>query len=151
MGNMGNYWGIEAIPEMILSFKHKLSARKLITVGSSKGGSCALLYGAKTGADYIIAGACQYRIGTYLNCPYHIMSLRELTGEKDSLKEVSKKAISRLDDLIFEALKENRNIKNTKIWLHYSNKEHTFFSDIKFLIEDLKKIRLQFFRRHKRI
>jgi len=144
LGNMGNYWGIEAVPEMIFNLKDKLSAKKLITVGSSKGGSCALFYGAKIGADYIIAGACQYRIGTYLNCPYHIMSLRELTGEKDTLKEVSNEAISYLDNLIFQALKENQTIKNTKIWLHYSNREHTFFSDIKFLIEDLEKLGYNF-------
>lgn len=140
LGNRGYYWGLEAVPNMINSFKDRLSAKKIITLGSSKGGSCALLFGAKVVADCIISGACQYKIGTYLNCPYHIASLRELTGEKDTSKEVSKESIEQLDSLIYTALKENRNIKNTKIWLHYSNQEHTFFSDIKFLVDDLKKL-----------
>lgn len=138
LGNSGDYWGLKAIPQMIFNFKEKLSAKKIVTAGSSKGGSCALLFGAKVGADYIIAGACQYKIGTYMNCPYHIRSLRELTGEIDIKKDVSEEAIERLDNLVFKALKENKNLNNTKIWLHYSDKEHTYFSDIQFLVDDLK-------------
>lgn len=64
----------------------------VVTIGSSKGGTCAILYGLMTNAEYIIAGACQYRIGSYLNCPYHINSQHELTGKKevgfDDIKDI---------------------------------------------------------------
>ena len=36
------------------------------TAGSSKGGTCAIYFGLKIGAQKIFSGACQYNIGTYL-------------------------------------------------------------------------------------
>lgn len=79
-----------------------------------------MLYGALAHANYVIAGACQYRIGTYLNCDYHIASLRKLTG----LELVTAEAIEELDNFTVDALKDNQE-KSMKIWLHYSKEEHT--------------------------
>lgn len=135
LGCNGNYWGLKYVPALIAEFQKAGGYQKLITAGSSKGGTCAILYGMLLHADYILAGACQYRIGTYLNCDYHIGSLRELTGENP----VSKEAIETLDSILIDAIRNNKHKSKTKIFLHYSNKEHTYKEHIEELIADLKK------------
>lgn len=45
---------------------NNIQFRDVISIGSSKGGSAALYYGFKYGFGNVIAGAPQYKIGTYL-------------------------------------------------------------------------------------
>ena len=133
LGCDGNYWGLEAIPELIKMIQKKCNCKFLVMTGSSKGGTCALLYGARLGADYIIAGSCQYKIGSYMLNPYHLNSLKVLTGEK----VIQKATIEFLDSLCYENLKNNINKDHTKIYLHYSDNEETYEKHIKYLIRDL--------------
>ena len=133
LGSNGDYWGLDAIPRLIKFIKGKQKNNLVVTIGSSKGGTCAILYGLMTNVDYIIAGACQYRIGSYLNCPYHINSLHELTGKK----EVGFDDIKELDDIMINTVR-NSNSKKTRIYLHYSDQEHTYKEHIEELLKDLK-------------
>ena len=103
-------------------------------IGSSKGGTCAILYGLLCGAKSIVAGAPQYKIGSYLNCNYHINSLRKLTGEK----QPSADKIKELDEIVPRILRERKN-DNIKIFLHYSDQEHTYKEHIMELLYDLHK------------
>ena len=133
LGSNGNYWGLKAIPELINMIQKKCKCKVLVMTGSSKGGTCALLYGARLGADYIIAGSCQYKIGSYMLNPYHINSLKVLTGVND----IQKEAVDFLDSLCYESLKNNVNKDKTKVYLHYSDKEETYEKHIKYLVQDL--------------
>lgn len=134
LGANGDYWGLQAIPELIKMIMKKNKCKTLVTAGSSKGGTCALLYGAKLGAEYIIAGACQYKIGSYLLNPYHLNSLKSLIGSENASEE----KIRFLDSLCYDSLKNNVNKNKTKIYLHYSDNEETYEKHIKYLICDLE-------------
>lgn len=56
--------------EFIESFLKKKVYNKVVTFGSSKGGSSAIYFGLKHKVHEIYSGACQYRIGNYLGI-YH--------------------------------------------------------------------------------
>lgn len=76
-----------------------LSAGDLITAGSSKGGSAAILHGVAAGAGRIIVGAPQVKIGSFLRDPHPNM-LRFMTGS------TSEESVSALDAVVFDAIKK---------------------------------------------
>ncbi len=102
---------------------------KMVTLGSSKGGTSALYYGLKIGAADIIIGACQYRIGSYVSNYSDIF--KGMTGN-----DVNPSDIEMMDNIMPEVLR-NCYSKNTKISLVHSVKESTYERDIKYLINDL--------------
>ena len=106
--------------------------KRIITIGSSKGGTCAIYYGLAFGASDIFAGACQYRIGTYLNTFNHMPIFKAMMGVNAGEKEQSY-----LDTMMPKCINENKN-SNTIIHLLYSKEEHTFQDDIQYLISDLE-------------
>lgn len=74
-----------------------LTAADLITAGSSKGGSAAILHGIEAGAGRIIVGAPQVRIGSFLQTP-HTNILRYMMGDTDD------EAVRTLDQVMFDAI-----------------------------------------------
>ena len=132
LGSDGDYWGIDAVKELIKSFTDRKKYRKRMSVGSSKGGTAALLFGLKLQFDAVIIGACQYKIGSYLNCPYHYKSLQKLTG----MENVTFEAIGKLDNIVPKVISEHKG-SSTEIWFHYSDEEHTFSEQIRDLLSDL--------------
>ncbi|MCR1951280.1 hypothetical protein NSA50_09470 [Clostridium sp. DSM 100503] len=76
-GSKGTYYlglkgdfNIETSVMALLSYimsKNKILFSNVISIGSSKGGSAAIYYGLKYNFGNIIAGAPQYKIGTYLS------------------------------------------------------------------------------------
>ena len=64
-GNMEIETSVISLIMSIMS-QNDITLKNVIAVGSSKGGSAALYYGFKYGFGNIIAGAPQYRIGSYL-------------------------------------------------------------------------------------
>ena len=76
-GSKGTYYlglkgdfNIETSVMALISYimsKNKILFSNLISIGSSKGGSAAIYYGLKYNFGNIIAGAPQYKIGTYLS------------------------------------------------------------------------------------
>lgn len=132
LGRDGEYWGIEGVKELIKSFTNRGQYMKCIGVGSSKGGTAALMFGLELEFDAVVIGACQYRIGSYLNCPYHYKSLQKLTG----MERVSIEAINKLDNIVRKIISEHKGA-STEIWFHYSDEEHTFAEQIRGLLQDL--------------
>ncbi|MDQ0678006.1 hypothetical protein QFZ30_001388 [Arthrobacter pascens] len=74
-----------------------LAPGDLITAGSSKGASAAILHGAAAGAGRIIVGAPQVKIGSFLRQP-HPNILEFITGD------TSEEAVNRLDGVLFDAV-----------------------------------------------
>lgn len=132
LGKSKDFFVVSMVKELIEE-KTKNYKRKIF-VGSSKGGTAALYYGILCNVDYIIAGAPQYYIGSYLNSEEsNKCILRYIMGGTD------KKDIRELDDYVFNIIKNNNNVEHIKILLHYSTIEHTYNEHIKFLLDDLRK------------
>lgn len=99
----------------------------MITIGSSKGGTCAIYYGLLFGASDIYAGACQYYVGKYLNTEEHIGIFKAMMGT-----ETSDKAQKILDSEMPEMIRKHKN-SESHIHLLYSVNEHTYNDDIQYL------------------
>ncbi len=99
--------------------------------GSSKGGSAALFYGINNRATAVFSGACQYNIGTYLNCQKHLDIFNSMMGEGDSL-EFTKI----LNNSIREIVEKNKGC-GTIIYLLFSKLEPTYQEEIVDLLSDL--------------
>lgn len=84
------------------------------------------------GATDIYAGACQYKVGTYLNVDAHKMIFTQMMGEGASDKEQRI-----LDEMLMRQIQNNCN-SDTIVHLLYSEKEHTYPEHIKYLISDLE-------------
>lgn len=119
----------QSVLKLIFRIREKYDIQRVITVGSSKGGSCALMFGLKIGADACVIGAPQYFIGDYLNIPEHIELLKAMIGNATEDK------ISDLNEKIFNELKDGD--RETEIFLHYSKYENTYKAQIVDLLNDL--------------
>lgn len=102
-------------------------------MGSSKGGTCAIYYGLKTGATDIYAAACQYHIGKYLNTDNHQRIFKEMMGNGAGKEE---QAV--LDSEMPNLLREKKEC-TSNIHLLYSKDEHTYDEHIKDMIMDMDK------------
>ena len=134
------YWfenGQDLPRELVQSLVSQVVARggykRVITLGSSKGGTCAIYYGLIFGASDIYAGACQYYAGTYLSSEEHRPILRAMMGDMPD-----EEARTVVDRMMPDLLKQYAGSKS-KIHLLYSKAEHTYDEHIKYMIEDLKK------------
>lgn len=106
---------------------------RIITLGSSKGGTCAIYFGLTSKADEVYAAACQYYIGQYLNTDEHRRIFQSMMGADAS--DAEQKI---LDSMMPDILQANAGSK-TKIHLMYSKEEHTYQEHIADLIKDLDK------------
>lgn len=117
---------------LIKHFIDSVNAEKTICVGSSKGGYAALNFGLQIDNSFIIAGAPQYYLSTYLHdssnmdCYYHIVG--EDTPEKGKM----------LDEYLQKRIHEAGKKRSQKIYLHYSDKEHVYFEHIQFMLKELE-------------
>ena len=118
------------VESLINDICKKIEPKKEFYIGSSKGGYAALYFGVRRKDTYIVVGAPQYNLGNYLNLPGHTEILKYIMGN------CNQESISILNELLKEALIKNKENKN-KIFLHYSDKEETFESDLKPLIDEL--------------
>ncbi|HCH41139.1 MAG TPA: hypothetical protein DEW31_00235 [Alistipes obesi] len=114
--------------DSVLNLIYKILSRKkysrIICIGSSKGGSAAILFGLKIGAYEILSGACQYHIGTY------VAKFPEVyRGMLGSIPQAE--GIQLLDSVLPEAISEHsQRTPQTKIHLFYSKNEHTYEDEI---------------------
>ncbi len=120
------------VNSLINEITKEVEAKKVIFMGSSKGGYSALYFGLHRKDSIIIAGAPQYRLGSYLNLPGHKKILEYIMGD------TSIESIEILDSLMQNVIESNKE-NNSSIYLHYSNNEETYESDIKPLIEEINK------------
>lgn len=124
------------VEKLIDEICKEVKAEKEIYIGSSKGAYAALYFGMGRKNTSIVAGAPQYRLGNYLYLPSHRNILNYIMGDE------SKESINKLNILMENRLKNNENNGNS-IYLHYSNEEETFKSDIEPLIEALNNLNIK--------
>lgn len=108
---------------LILSKLKCRGHRRLITLGSSKGETCAIYFGLKFGASDIYSGACQYRVETYLNADDRVPVFWAMMGTDAGEKE---QAI--LDAKMPELINSCGN-STSIVHLLYSKEEHTYHDD----------------------
>ncbi len=133
LGDDNSFCVPEQVCKLIAKTKQKYNKKRLITCGSSKGGTMAIYYGLKLHADAVVCGAPQYRIGTYLQTAEHMPILMGIIGN------VTEKKINFLNDLLEnEIVAHSCDTHNPWIYMHYSPEEHTFHEHIAELIEKLK-------------
>ena len=135
--NRGSYYltgrpGQESLQEEICALIEKCRGEKrLFTAGSSKGGSAAILYGLKCGAEGIVAGAPQYYIGSYLVGEGHTEILRSICGD------TSETDVQRLNELLPGVI-EKAPAEKTKMYIHCSKMEHTYHEHVSALLKRLQ-------------
>ncbi|MBC1605346.1 Two component regulator three Y domain-containing protein [Listeria rocourtiae] len=113
----------------ILFFKNY---KKIIFVGTSKGGYAAAYYGLKLNVDAVISGAQQYLLGNYLtDIPEKQATWHGMVGDSKTL------TVEYLNELLPNLIK-NKKSPDIKFYIHYSSKEHTYQEHISFLLDDLK-------------
>lgn len=96
-----------------------LTAEDLITAGSSKGGTAALIHGIAAGAGRIVVGAPQVKIGSFLREPHPNM-VRFMMGDN------SETSVHALDAVVFDAIRDMRDTTRLSILVgesdhHYKN------------------------------
>lgn len=134
LGTDGDFWGIDMVDKLISEHRKYLNSHSLIMVGTSKGGTAAIMFGLKMNADLVIAGAPQYYIGSYLNCDAHRHLLSHLLG-----KNYTNRDIASVDQILPNLVENCAKCCNAQFVLHYSTKEHTYEEHIRYLVGDLKK------------
>ncbi|MDO1604831.1 hypothetical protein Q2T76_02045 [Lactobacillus sp. YT155] len=133
LGENGKLNVQEAVVQLIEKIQKENSYTTTVCVGSSKGGYAALMFGSLIGADYVIAGAPQYFLGNYLtDNPIKDPILRSIAGNNDQA------SVTELNELLPNLIKNNSHFK--KVYLHYSQFDHTYPEHIKSLIDDLNDI-----------
>lgn len=134
--NRGSYYltgrkQSDSLPQEICDLiTHYQGGRRLVTAGSSKGGSAALLYGLRCGADAVIVGAPQYYIGDYLSSEQHKELLEGIYGN------ASEQSVKKLNEILSQEIDKADSLK-TAFYIHCSPLEHTFEDHVKDLLEDL--------------
>lgn len=131
LGLGGRFFIEQAVSGLIEDLCRSLNIRRRIFIGTSKGGTAALYFGLKYGAECIIAGAPQYYIGSYLSYPKNRVFLEAIMGD------ASPESIRRLDALLPGLIASGG--PKIKIFLHYSTQEHTYREHIVHLLEALKR------------
>ena len=121
----------KATVALIKKIQAELGIKETIYCGSSKGGWAALNIGLQFEKATIIIGGPQYFLADYLLKSGNIDTLNYIIGEKNEQK------LTKLNTYLREKIENNKYIDSQKIYVHYSNKEHTYKEHIKDLLEDL--------------
>lgn len=129
---------LEMTLELIKNILTNKKYRVIVTLGTSKGGSDAIIFGLLIGATEIYSGANQYYIGKYLN----------VEGRRDVFKAMMGKNADKVEQDILDSVMPDLidKYKNSKSRIHllYSKEEHTYNEHIKYMIDDLKKTNIKF-------
>lgn len=150
-GYKGSYYWYEngsnnpeiSVTNLLNDIVKKNGYKHLYTAGTSKGGTAAIYYGLKLGAQSVYAGACQYYIGTYLSRSEHIAILHTMMGTSNNEK------INFLNDKLKTLIKEKENSRiNINLLYSKDEVEQTFQNDMYYLISDLKKYNIPVFEKN---
>lgn len=96
---------------------------RVITIGSSKGGTAAIYFGLKLHAAAVYAGACQYRVGQYLSqyqYSKHPEYWQAVVGGS-----ITKEWVDKLDNKLANMIRQRTGC-STRLYLLYSTNEHTY-------------------------
>jgi len=139
VGEKGQYNVERLVHVMVQDFMDRLHPERVIFMGSSKGGYGSINCGIEFENAVIIAGAPQYRLGTYLDKPANRPNLIDIIGE------YTPENIAKLDVRLERKIKENVLACTQTCYLHYSNVEHTYEKHIRALRQDLIDSGIQFY------
>ena len=117
---------------LIKSVIKKTNTGRIIFCGSSKGGWAALNLGLQFEGANIVIGGPQYFLGDYLISSENFDTLEHIIGKKTPEK------MEMLNGYLRKRIVENPYKASQRIFLHYSDQEHTYVEHIKDLLEDLK-------------
>ena len=132
LGEHGQYNVERLTHQLIQAFIDRLCPEKVLFIGSSKGGYGAINCGLEFEDAIIIAGAPQYRLGTYLDKPVNRPNLIDIIGT------YTPEGIERLDHRLEYKILNNPLANTHTCYLHYSKQEHTYEKHIRDLLRDLK-------------
>ena len=132
IGEHGTYNVERLCHEIVQTFIDRLQPERVLFIGSSKGGYGAINCGIEFPDATIIAGAPQYRLGTYLNKPANYPNLLDIIGED------TPENLERLNHRLERKLAADPYAAGQTCYLHYSNREHTYEKHIRDLLRDLK-------------
>ena len=132
LGEHGQYNVERLVHSMVQDFMDRLQPEKTLFIGSSKGGYGAINCGIEFENAVIIAGAPQYRLGTYLDKPANRPNLADI------IVDLTPENIAALDHRLERKIAENPYAATQTCYLHYSNREHTYEKHIRDLLRDLK-------------
>lgn len=117
---------------LIRNIVEKYGYKKIITVGTSKGGTAAIYFGLEINATHIFSGACQYYVGSYLNRDSHMEILKRMIGDNDLEEQVQY-----LDNKLYSQIVKYKS-NHGLIHLFYSKNELTYERQTIHLINTLK-------------
>lgn len=112
--------------------------KSLITLGSSKGGTCAIYYGLLYNANHIFSGANQYYVGKYLNTEAHSPIFKAMMGNDAGERETTI-----LDTIMPNVIREHAGSCSV-VHLLYSKQEHTYDNDIKYMLDAFKENKITY-------
>lgn len=126
-GDQGSYYLMDhgdmnifhSVQQLIKKFLVDLDVRDedLITVGSSKGGTAALIHGLASSAGQVFVGAPQTRIGTFIAGPHPNM-LEFMTGS------TCESSINRLDSYLYDLYANT--VHDTEITIVVGESDHHY-------------------------
>ena len=133
----GNYLAEEKSEHVVISLIDSIikqkNIRDLFFIGSSKGAYEAINFSFHFPQVTVVAGAPQYYLADYLKKCNALSALQDILGE--SYSQVS---FEKLNKRLKEKIESYPNVPHA-IYLHYSNKEHTYAEHMKDMIEDIRK------------
>ena len=110
----------------------EIKPAKIVFCGSSKGGYSALNFGTQYPDSVMIVGAPQYYLTSYLVASGNLHTLEHIIGERTEERD------AKLEHYLEHKLKSNPYIDTQQIFLHFSDKEHTYEEHIQYMLKDLE-------------
>lgn len=133
LGCNGTYSVERAVIELIHKFQQEMQADKLIFIGSSKGGYAALNFGLKCKNVDMIIAAPQYYLAKYLDSDKFRKILDDILGV-----DVTEEKKAQLDLRLKKVIEKDRYKESQRVFIHYSDQEHTYREHVRDLLHDLK-------------
>lgn len=130
-GNFDVETSVMSLISKIMSEKN-ITFNSVISVGSSKGGSAAIYYGFKYNFKEIIAGAPQYKIGSYL------MDLSIKTYGKDIFGTLTEANRVKYDNLIRKVITSRSSTKISILTSEGDNQYRRLLKDIELVLKSNK-------------
>lgn len=129
----GEKYPQDLVRSLIKKITVKKKYKKIITLGSSKGGTCAIYFGLEFNACEIYSGACQYNLGSYLHREDHEVIFKGMMGERAGEEEAKL-----LNEIMPKQIQKYNNA-NSLVHIVYSKLDLTYERQLVDLMNCLKK------------
>ena len=134
LGRNGNYSIEDAVFHLIEKIKEEDCPKKLIFIGSSKGGYAALNFGIRFKNASVIVAAPQYKLGDYMynTAKKFRPALEDIVG-----MPVTEEKIRNLNQRLSGKINDDKEILTQSFYIHCSSNDRTYEKHVKYLLEDL--------------